>query len=147
ERALDLWDRVPDPVESAGMVRADLLRLAAESRGLANDRDRGRALIDEAISQLGPDADPLLASRLHATRSTLLAWYGDGEGARVSAERAVAFAAGTESVELAHALAVLAETLYCQGRCAGAVEVGRRAARVAREVGSGADEGKAQLWT
>jgi DNA-binding CsgD family transcriptional regulator len=132
DRAIALWDQVPGAADVAGVPRVELLRLAAEAATLGGDRDRGMALIDEASVVVDPQADPLLASRVYATRGSFCAGFDDALGELEAVERAVALAEGTASYELANALAVLAGHLASgRLRCTAAIEVSDRAQQVA----------------
>ena len=72
ERALELWDRVPDAAERAGMPRADVLRAAAAAAGDAFEAGRAVALQREALADGAPGADPvrLLAAARRAGART-----------------------------------------------------------------------------
>ena len=65
ERALSLWDRVPDAEAVAGHPQAELVLLLGEAASEQGDDERGYALVLTAVDMLGPDPDRLLAcSRL-----------------------------------------------------------------------------------
>ena len=55
ERALELWDRVPDAAERAGCDRADLLRHAASAANHAGASSRAVALTRKACSEVDAD--------------------------------------------------------------------------------------------
>lgn len=142
DRALELWAQVPDAETVAGMSRTHLLCLTAQAVDATGERDRALALIDEALTLVDPDSDPLLASRVYAVRGDFRSFHDPGQQGAI--ERAVMYAEGTMSVELSHALAALATHLFVnQGRCEAAREVGQRAALIARAVGNAADEAQA----
>jgi hypothetical protein len=56
ERALELWERVPEARELAGMSRRDVLRAAAAAAGDGSEHARSIALWREAIADPGDDA-------------------------------------------------------------------------------------------
>ena len=58
ERALELWPRVPDAEERAGMDRAEVLRHAAACANARGEESRSVALIREALAELDEAADP-----------------------------------------------------------------------------------------
>ena len=66
ERALSLWDRVPDAETLAGRPRAELVVLLGDSAGDQGDLERWHALVRTAVDMLGPDPDRLLASRVYS---------------------------------------------------------------------------------
>ena len=65
ERALALWDRVPDAGAVAGLAKADLPRLAAKVLANEGVRDRVHDLLRRAVALLDPDGDPLAACRVY----------------------------------------------------------------------------------
>jgi predicted ATPase/DNA-binding CsgD family transcriptional regulator len=64
ERALELWARVPDADERAGMDRSEVLRHAATCAVARGEASRAVALIREALAALDVDAEPLRAAAL-----------------------------------------------------------------------------------
>ena len=137
ERALDLWDRVPDAATRTGLARTDLPRLAA--RVLANEgvRDRVHALLRQAVDLLEPEGDPLAACRVHTAVGTNWIEVPGLLSRREALDRAIALAGTTPSRELAEAL--IASTFHgCRvGRYVEALELARRAVEVARAIGAG----------
>jgi tetratricopeptide (TPR) repeat protein len=145
ERALELWDRVPDAAARTGLAKADLPRLAA--RVLANEgvRDRVHELLRRAVDLLEPDGDPLVACRVHTAIGTN---WGEVPGVvsrRLALTRAVALAGSMPSRELAEAL--LASTFHgCRvGHYTEALGFATRALEVARAVGAD-DLASEALW-
>jgi DNA-binding CsgD family transcriptional regulator/tetratricopeptide (TPR) repeat protein len=57
ERAIELWDRVEDPVAIAG-PRAKVLGQAAAAANDAGESERALALVKEVLAEAGPDGDP-----------------------------------------------------------------------------------------
>ena len=71
EKALELWERVPDAAERAGMSHTDVLRAAAAVAGDAFEAGRAVALQREALAALdGTDATDF--ARAHAELSRYL---------------------------------------------------------------------------
>ena len=57
ERALELWDRVDDPVAIAGS-RASVLKQAANAASNAGEEERALALVNASLAEAGPDTTP-----------------------------------------------------------------------------------------
>ena len=53
EQVLELWDRVPEPARPAGLDHVGVLELAADAARWAGEPERGLALAEEAIAELG----------------------------------------------------------------------------------------------
>jgi ATP/maltotriose-dependent transcriptional regulator MalT len=62
ERALELWDRVPDPEARTGVDRVTLLAHAADAAAALGDPGRQLALLEAAFAGLGPQPDPRRAA-------------------------------------------------------------------------------------
>jgi DNA-binding CsgD family transcriptional regulator/tetratricopeptide (TPR) repeat protein len=62
ERALELWDRVPDPEARAGVDRVTVLVRAADAAAALGDPGRQLALLEAAFAGLGPQPDPRRAA-------------------------------------------------------------------------------------
>jgi DNA-binding CsgD family transcriptional regulator len=65
DRALELWARVPDAPERAGLDHRSLLELAAEAASLAGDHHRSVAMIRAALAEVDAAADPVRAGLMH----------------------------------------------------------------------------------
>ncbi|MFJ2031155.1 AAA family ATPase [Streptosporangium sp. NPDC087985] len=125
EQALGLWDRVPEAERLAGM---DHVRLALRTAAAAADMgDNHRAVAQ--LREIPPSAEA--AERL----AYYLYEYGDGAGAIVAAEAAVA-AAPPGTPVLARALATLSRTLSWGARHPEARPLADRALEVARATGA-----------
>ena len=147
ERVLGWWGQVLKPEGLAGMSRAELLCMAATPVATAGNPERAHELLAQALELVDVDREPLLASRIYAVRADhVAAAVGDPKEQQVALDRAVGYAEGTPSPELAHALAVAAsyQFVYC-GRNREARRLAARAQEVARAVGADADEAKAAL--
>jgi DNA-binding CsgD family transcriptional regulator len=64
ERALEVWDRVPDAAERAGADRVTLLTRASAAHRAMGHPGRQLALSQAALAELGPDPDPCRAADL-----------------------------------------------------------------------------------
>ena len=80
ERALELWDRVPDAEERAGCDRVDVLRHAAAAAANAGEAARSLALARKAIAEVDAAGRPA-AGRVPATSgsATTSRWAGETE--------------------------------------------------------------------
>jgi ATP/maltotriose-dependent transcriptional regulator MalT len=90
ERALELWDRVPDAEERAGVDRAELLRLAATSASVRGLATRAVALAREALAAIDERAEPARAALLHQRLGQFLRQAGHGREGLASFDSAVA---------------------------------------------------------
>ena len=63
-RALELWDRVPDPRGAGGADRVDVLARAADAAAALGDPGRQLALLETAFAGLGPAPDPRRAAAI-----------------------------------------------------------------------------------
>jgi DNA-binding CsgD family transcriptional regulator/tetratricopeptide (TPR) repeat protein len=165
ERALRLWDAVPD---AANLVQVDLAGLcarAAEAAWNTGAAPRAVELAQRAIELVG-DGDPLRAALLHEGLFRYLHDSGRGDAALAAVERAVELApAQPPSPERAQVLAILGNALMVAWRFDESVAACEQALALARAVGAhqaevltlralGAglaylgrgDEGLAQLW-
>jgi DNA-binding CsgD family transcriptional regulator/tetratricopeptide (TPR) repeat protein len=64
-QAIDIWDRVPDAADVAGVDRATLLLRAAAAAGNSGEFRRAVGLAEEAVSTIDEDEEPLLAARAY----------------------------------------------------------------------------------
>ena len=63
DRALELWNRVPDPEELAGADHAEVLTRAGRAHYLAGDEEMGAALYETAVEEIDEEAEPERAAR------------------------------------------------------------------------------------
>ncbi len=134
DRALSLWDRVPDAEAVAGHPRAEMLILLGESANEQGEEERGYTLVRTALDMLGSDPDRLLASRAYAALGVAdvpAAMAGRQEAIR----RAVEYAGDSPSEELALALIAQSWFLFMHHRFADSVEAAARAVDAARGAG------------
>jgi DNA-binding CsgD family transcriptional regulator/tetratricopeptide (TPR) repeat protein len=142
ERAIDLWEQVPDAEARAGSDRVDLLARAA---GVARYHEPARALvqIQAAIDLVDVAADPIRSGLLHE-RLGRFAWVaGQGELAREAYEMAVSLIPPTPSAARARAVAGLAQIVMLGARFAESRRLAEEAHAIAREVGARDVEGHA----
>jgi len=143
ERAVELWDRVPDAEARAGRDRLDVLATLA---GVARFHEPGRAVahIQAAIRLVDEARDPVRLGLLHE-RLGRYAWIaGQGELSNQAYETAVRLIpADPPSAARARAVAGLAQILTLGARFAAALTRAEEAIAVARAVGARDVEGHA----
>ena len=111
ERALALWDVVPDAVELAGLRLDELLERTAQLASQTGDAPRAVELTRQAIALVGAGDRPR-AAILHERLGTYEFQRGGGDTFLVAFERAVALVpAQPPSPERARALEALAHGL------------------------------------
>jgi DNA-binding CsgD family transcriptional regulator/tetratricopeptide (TPR) repeat protein len=143
ERALELWDQVPDPGRAAGLDQVELLTRAADAAGAAGRPHSALALLTTALAQLDPADAPVRAALLHMRRGGHRWDAGDEQACLAELEQAVRILPATPSAERARVLAYYAQWLMLAGRPRGAVGHAEQALAVARMVGARAEEGHA----
>ena len=112
QRALELWERVPDRGAPAGLDQVELLARAAEVAAFAGAVERAVALLEEALDRVDPAAEPVRAAVLLASLGAHRRTTGDEPGALAAHQQAERFLAGAPpSTERARVLASHALTL------------------------------------
>jgi DNA-binding CsgD family transcriptional regulator len=136
ERALTLWDQVPDAHELTGLDHRELLQWAAWLSHLAGQPRRAIALQQAALDELAPDADLNRKARLHERLGLYLWQIGEGDGAmKARAEAVRLLPADPPSPERARALAGYSHYLMLSDRIAESNEPAHEALRMARALG------------
>ena len=131
ERALALWDQVPDAEAVAGCTKVELVLSLARAVCDQGDLQRWHRLNAGAVEMLGPDADPLGASRAHAGFGVSAIFNGDRTGATEAIRLAVQLAGDAPSEERAHALGAQALLHNVHGRFAAGLDVAELAVEAA----------------
>jgi len=133
ERALELWDRVPDAQQLAGADRVSLLARAAEDHAQANELVRAEPLLRAALESVDPQAEPRRAASL-LERLAQAQWrQGRSDEALQTAGEALALVrTGEPTPERARLLAWWARTRMLQGKFRESERVGREAMEAAR---------------
>jgi len=135
QRALALWDRVPNPEDTTGRVKTDLLLLLAQAHLDNEERALFEVFTREAVRELGHTPDPLLASRAYATltrcQPAAAGSVDDAEALRL----ALMYAGTTPSPELAQALSSQSAYHHRRGHGTPALEAAEHAAHVAQLAG------------
>ena len=143
ERALELWEQVPDPDRDAGLDRVELLTRAGAAAGATAQVERATMLLTMALSQVDPAADPVRSALLHL-RLGEQRWHGDDEkGCLAALEEAVRLLPAEPSADRARVLTYQAQWLMLAGRCHEAEGRAAEGLAVARAVGALAEEGHA----
>ena len=129
ERALALWDAVPDAAELAGLDLAELCARTAELAGEVGAAPRAVELGRQAIELVG-GSDPHRAALLHVRLGEYLEQTGSEDACLAAVERAVELVpAEPPSPERAYALASLAGALCVAWRHAESLPICRTGAR------------------
>ena len=144
ERALELWDQVPNAEALAGLERVDLMWRAAEVHNLGGRRSRAEALLRAALEDVDETAEPRKAARMMA-RLARFQWHLNRADEALDTLRAGLrlVPPGEDSAERAALLAMWARAEMFQGRLREAVERAREAQGVAEECGDAASLGVA----
>jgi DNA-binding CsgD family transcriptional regulator/tetratricopeptide (TPR) repeat protein len=136
ERALRLWDAVPDAADLVQVDLAGLCARAAEAAWNTGAAPRAVQLAQQAIELIG-DSDPLRAALLHEGLGRYLHDSGRGDAALAAIERAVELApAQPPSPERAQVLAILGNLLMVNWRYDESVAACEQALALARAVGA-----------
>jgi DNA-binding CsgD family transcriptional regulator/tetratricopeptide (TPR) repeat protein len=143
ERALALWNAVPDAGALAGLDLVGLCSRTAALASNAGDDPRAVELARRAIELAGPHGSKR-AARLHVDLGEYLNGTGRNDAALAAFERAVALApAEPASPERAYALGTLAGGLMMAWRHAQSLPVAEEALALGRELGAGEAEVRA----
>ena len=134
ERALSLWDRVPDAQALAGLPQIGLVVHLGEAAIEQEDEERWRTLLRTAVDMLGPDPDRLLASRVYSALVPSLR-IGDSISKQEAIRLAIEYAGDSPTEELARALNARSLYLNRHAHFAASAETAQRAADVARLAG------------
>jgi DNA-binding NarL/FixJ family response regulator len=128
ERALELWDRVPDAAGLAGSDQAELLERAAECHFYADDLQRSVTLARRALALVDEAAAPRRAAWLYGMIHRALWSIPRPDEADEALQRGLGLLSGdSPSPERAGLLARQAGTLMLQSRYHRAAGVARRA--------------------
>ena len=146
ELALELWLQVPDAEHRAGIDHAHLLEAAAASAARAGTADRGLALVDQALAEVGYDGQAEDRARLLVRRAELLIDLGrDEEGLTVLEEAVGLLPPDSPSQISAKVLGTYARSLMRVDQIQRGNEMAQRALEAARAVGATEEKLEAQL--
>jgi DNA-binding CsgD family transcriptional regulator len=136
ERALALWDSVPDASELAGLDLAELCTRTAELASEIGAAARAVELGRRAIEVVG-EADRHRAALLHVRLGEYLEQTGREDACLAAVERAVELVpAEPPSAERAYSLGTLAGVLMVAWRHAESLPIAEHALALARDVGA-----------
>jgi DNA-binding CsgD family transcriptional regulator len=144
ERALTLWDRVPDADERAGMDRVELLARCAEAAYAAGGLARAAELVRQALELVDEGRQSQRAGLLHEQLARCLRRLID-PGALAEQRLAVQLVAPQPSVERARVLGSLARLLALVDRFAEARSPAEEAVAIAQQVGALSEEANARI--
>ncbi|HEX7442712.1 MAG TPA: hypothetical protein VF320_02430, partial [Acidimicrobiales bacterium] len=142
ERALELWDAVPDAAERSTLSHVELLAHAAEQEELIGSFDRAVAHMRLALDQVDPERDPVRAGLLHERLGHFL-WVADQDGLPDHEEAVRLVPADPPSPERARVLAGYAQILLLSDHSGEVPAVAEEAVAIARAVGARKAEGHA----
>jgi len=144
ERALALWERVPEPELTAGIDQVDLLRRAALACDQDGDPARQEALLRRALELVGEDTDPrTCALLLERVSQSLWSQHRQDEAIEELKRGLALLPPGEQSSERATLLSQLAKKRMLQSRVTETKEGAEEALAVARASGNREAEGRA----
>jgi DNA-binding CsgD family transcriptional regulator/tetratricopeptide (TPR) repeat protein len=143
ERALALWDQVPDAAERAGMDRVGLLARCAEAAYGAGDLTGAAELVRQALPMVDQVRQPLRAGLLYEQLARCLRMLGD-PAALDAQQQAVRLVPPGPSGERARVLCSLAHYLEMVDRFAETTAPAVEAIAIATQVGARAEEADAR---
>jgi ATP/maltotriose-dependent transcriptional regulator MalT len=137
ERALELWDRVPDAAEVAGVDQVELLHRAGDAFIATGDRSRPTPLLRAALDLIDESAEPRRAAAV-LERLAMAHWRANRAREAIdTAERALELVAdGEPTPERATIHAWFAKIRMLQGRYRDATAAAREAIAAAEATGN-----------
>ncbi len=136
QRALALWDEVPDAPTVAGRPKVGIVVSLARSVLDQGDGERWHALNRRAVDMLGSDADPLTVCRVYASFAFSAMNIDDTASAPEAVRLALEHAGDSPSEDRAYALGAQTLLHLVEGRYAMALEAADRAIMEAETVGA-----------
>jgi ATP/maltotriose-dependent transcriptional regulator MalT len=145
ERALELWDRVPDPEQLTGTDKVELLRRAALDHGAEGDLARQEQLIRHALELLGREGAPRRVAGLLENLGRVLWSLNRGIEAIEMAQAGLQLLPEHEpTIERARLLSWIAKVRMLQGRYVESIELAAEAIEIAEAAGSPLAESRAR---
>lgn len=146
ERALEVWTRVPDAVERAGVDWIGLNVLAAEAALGSGEPNHGLSIVDHVLASAELVGDPLRRAHLVERRACMLRALGRDEEATGQLRAALALMPQRQ-VTVTHAmvLASLANSLMRTDDMRDAAATARQAVAAAQECGATAQQADALI--
>nr|WP_309227311.1 AAA family ATPase [Micromonospora thermarum] len=121
ERALELWELVPDAADRLGMDHLALLEETIAAATTAGDYQRALTLTRAALAEVDGTAEPLRAARLLDRRGRMLAMLGKSDGAAELREAYRLAAGAPDGPHRLHLLADVAAHVARVDRAEGAL--------------------------
>ncbi len=131
DRALDLWDKVPDAEALAGADRVAVLARAAETAGALGDPERQLALLEAAFAGLGPEPDPRRAAPILESTARAQRHLNRARSSLATLERALELVGDGDPASRAALLAGLARARMLVAHFVRAIEAAREALELA----------------
>ena len=143
EQVLQLWDQVPDPARQTGTDRVGVLMLAADAARWSGQPERGLALAEAALAEIGPAGEPaqhaaLLRRRAGLRRELMLAGQLDDL-------RAALRLVSAPTLERTQVLAELCWALMREDRISEAEQAAAELGALARRLGDEDHQAEALL--
>src|SRR3954471_12494239 len=136
DRAIELFNHVPNAEELAGVDRAELMARAAMARYYEGALPRSTALLEKAIQLLDEDAEPRRAAVFYGwLERSLTHWGHADEGEEALAHALSLIGADDDSPERAWLITNRTKALMLRSRFAEAVVAGREAMPLVRAIG------------
>ena len=136
DRAIELYNHVPDAKELANADRAELLDRAARARYYEGLLPRSTALFAKAIELVDEEAEPRRAAVLYGwLERSLTHWGHADEGEEALAHALSLIPADDHSLERAWLITNRTKALMLRSRYADAVVAGREAMPLVRAIG------------
>ncbi len=136
ERALGLWERVPEPEQATGLTRIGLLMRAANAADVTGEAARQETFLRHTLELVDPESDPSLAASVLERLSRALWSLNRQEESVDTISRALALLPeADQSHERAALLAALARARMLQSRYGEGIRVSRDTLEVARAIG------------
>ena len=140
QRALRLWDRVPNAAELTGLDHIELLFRTAIATGGEHEPGRAETLLRAALSEVDEAADPQRAAVLLERMARVQFDQGHADQAARTRERALALLGPEPSEARAQVLAGQMRELMLESRFRDAVDKAGEALEAARAVGDEVSE-------
>lgn len=134
-RALELWPRVMDAPEVAGIEHVDLLEWASRAYALSGDLKRSEALAQRALDELDPTVDPLRFARILMRRGRARWRLNQPRQALDDAQWARELLPDEPSPDRARLLSWIARTESLRGHYREAISEAEPALAMARDAG------------
>ena len=143
ERALELWDVVPDPAVITGFDRIELLRRAAHAGQLSGEFMAAAGLLREGVAILDSAGDAIRAGLLYERLGRALWTSGKLNESLEAYRTAVELVPDAPTADRARVLAGYAQVLMLGGRYHESLPIAQEAHSIARTAGQRQLEGHA----